>query len=346
MRIFTILAVLFICLTSPATAQTFEQWKQSFAQRASSQGISQPVIQTFLRDAQFLPKVIDLDRAQPERKKTFMEYYSTAVSESRIANGRNALRSNSRDLENAANRYGVPSSVITALWGMETSYGTYTGDWGVLSTLSTLAFEGRRAKFFSEELMAALRILQAGDVPASQLRGSWAGAMGQSQFMPTSYLRLAVDGNGDGKRDIWHTKADVFASAANYLSKSGWKRDLPWGTRAIMDRPLAPALVGLSEGRNLEAWRRLGVRPDGVFRVLPDTTLYLVQPGGANGPAYLVTSNFKTLKRWNNSDYFATSVGRLSDEIAQIPAGYSTPQVSPRPQATDNKPTRPSVYNQ
>lgn len=331
----------------------FTAWKRDFAQRARAAGIAPSVVDTFMREARYLPRVVELDRAQPESRKTFLEYYGSAVSQTRITNGRNNYRLYARELENAANRYGVPAQIITALWGMETSYGGYTGDMPVLSTLSTLAYDGRRGAFFSGELLAAMRILQEGHIEEEEFTGSWAGAMGQCQFMPTSFQRLAVDGNGDGRRDIWTTREDVFASAANYLSQSGWRRDLPWGTRATMSRDLARVLEGTDkQSRTLEEWRRLGVTPDGPLRVLPTTPLWLVVPDCANaaqtcavGASYLVTSNFKVIKSWNNSDFFAASVGRLSDEISMVASGYTTPTPSSTPTA-ENRPNRMPVYNQ
>lgn len=306
-----------------ADASGFAAWKQQFAGQARQQGISPQVIGQFMQDAQFLPKVIELDRKQPEKKKTFAEYYESAVSQTRIENGRNAIRANFNALNSAERRFGVPKEVIVALWGMETSYGSYTGDWGVYSTLATLAYEGRRASFFRGELMSALKIVQSGEVPASKMRGSWAGAMGQSQFMPSSYLRYAVDGDGDGKRDIWSSRADVFASAANYLRTEGWKPGMTWGTRVSLynQHQVAPALVGLEEnqGRTLSAWHNLGLREDNdkPFNVAQSEKLWLVAPDGLSGPKYLVTRNYKTIMHWNKSTYFATSVGRLSDQIAQ-----------------------------
>ncbi len=316
-------------ISVPAMAEPgFARWKQQFAAQARGQGISESVIGQFLDNAQFLPKVIDLDRKQPEKKQTYAEYYSKVVSQSRIDNGRAALRDNFSALADAERRFGVPKEIIVALWGMETSYGSYTGDWGVLSTLATLAYEGRRATLFKGELMAALKILSSGEVPLSKLRGSWAGAMGQSQFMPTSYLRYAVDGNGDGRCDIWGNRADVFASAANYLKQSGWNGNIKWGTRATLYNEIAPVFVGLDEdqGRTLAAWHNIGVREDSGLKVPADQKLWLVATDGLAGPKYLVTRNYKVIMKWNNSTYFASSVGRLSDLIAQgshVPATQS-----------------------
>lgn len=316
-------------LSFPAAAKpSFDVWKQQIAAEARGQGISQPVIAQFIENAQFLPKVVELDRKQPESRQTFAEYYAKVVSQSRIDNGRAALRDNHSALAAAENRFGVPKEVIVALWGMETSYGSYTGDWGVLSTLATLAYDGRREALFKGELMGALKILNAGEVPLSRLRGSWAGAMGQSQFMPTSYLRYAVDGDGDGKRDIWGSRADVFASAANYLRQNGWNPSLPWGIRASLYNPIAPAFVGLDEekGRTLAAWHNVGVREDNdkAFHVPQSEKLWLVATDGLDGPKYLVTRNYKTVMKWNNSTYFASSVGRLSDLIGNNPRGRAT----------------------
>lgn len=321
MRMILCLLLLF---PSIAMAESFDAWKERFARYALDQGLDPRTVDVFMRDGQFLPRVIDLDRKQPEKKKTFVEYYKNVVNDQRIGHGRRMMKENNIYLARVEAKYGVPAQIIAALWGIESNFGDNQGDWGVLSTLGTLAYEGRRADFFRGELIKAMRILEQGDILPSRFRGSWAGAMGQCQFMPSSYLMYAVDGDGDGKRDIWNNRADVFASAANYLMQSGWQSDLPWGTRAELKHPIAEAFVGLDEdqGRTIDSWARVGVHPDKFrFNVRPSEKIWLVAPDGLGGPTYLVTRNYKVIMKWNRSTYFATSVGRLSDELK--PGFYS-----------------------
>lgn len=333
-----ILLVATIAKPAAASEQNFSQWKMQFAGQARAQGVSPSILAAFMREARFLPRVIELDRKQPESKMTYQQYYANVVTQNRIDNGRAQLKANYSALDRAERRYGVPKQIIVALWGMETSFGKNMGDWGVLSTLATLAYEGRRAAFFKQELMAALQILQQENMPVSRLRGSWAGAMAQIQFMPSSFLRYAQDGNGDGHRDIWNNKDDVFASAANYLKQNGWNASLPWGGRVTLHHKIAPAFVGLDEdqGRTLALWHNQGVREDNdkPLRVPVSEKLWLVAPDGLDGPKYLVTRNYKAIMKWNKSTYFATSVGRLSDEVAQT-SGRAPLSMSSVPRSYD-----------
>lgn len=330
MRAYLTFMALFL-LALPASAATdtgFEGWKRQFVISAAGQGIDSRTLRIFQDDAEFLPKVIELDRKQPEKKQTFLEYYKSVVTERRIHDGRRAMQANWDGLFAAETKYGVPAQIIASLWGMETSYGGYTGNWGVLSTLATLAYEGRRADFFKGELITALKIMQQGHIAPSRMRGSWAGAMGQNQFMPSSYMAYAVDGDGDGKRDIWGSLPDVFASSANYLRQSGWKPGLTWGVQADMDHPIAPAFVGLADdqGRSMDSWHRVGIHADGHFRVPSNEKVWLVAPDGLDGPKYLVTNNYRVIMKWNKSTYFATAVGRLADHLKPMWFSYEEPE--------------------
>lgn len=313
-----------------ANASGFASWKQQTAAEARAKGFKEQTINVFLDDATYLPKVIELDRKQPEGRMTFLEYYNKVIDQNRIDTGRAKYRTHYKALKVAEDKYAVPAEIITALWGIETSYGGYTGNWGVLSTLSTLAYEGRRAEFFKKQLFAAMTILEAGDIEPRNMRGSWAGAMGQSQFMPTSFLAYAQDANNDGKRDIWGDLDDVFASAANYLRTVGWDNSVPWGTRVSLSRELGAGFIGLEphQARPYSKWRELGFTPDGgrSFQVSGSTPLWLVAPDGMTGPKYLVTKNYKVIMDWNKSTYFATSVGRLSDLIV-VGSGYAQGEV-------------------
>lgn len=241
--IVTILLSSFLSVVARADDASFAQWVADFRAEASLQGISARTLDAAFLDAELLDKVIDLDRKQPEHKVTLDDYLARTVTKSRIRNGREELVENRKLLNSAARKYNVPASVIVALWGMETSYGNNTGNFNLINALATLGYEGRRSDFFRTELMNALKIMDAEKISIDDFRGSWAGAFGQCQFMPSSFLKYAVDFDGDGKRDIWETRADIFASIANYLHKEGWNSE-----------------EGISEGNNnfnvLLKWNR------------------------------------------------------------------------------------------
>jgi membrane-bound lytic murein transglycosylase B len=243
------------------------------------------------------------------------------VNQNRIHEGREKLAQHRKLLNKVANTYGVPPQYIVALWGIETSYGKITGGFDILSALATLAYEGRRASFFEKELIAALKILQGGHAGTDRLLGSWAGAMGQCQFMPSSYHRYAVDGDGDGDVDIWNSLPDVFASMANYLKTEGWNDDLRWGRAVVAPRAIPESLYGRDNMRPLSEWRRRGVmQASGAPLPVPadgsDPMAGLVAPDGVGGPSFLIYENYNVIMHWNRSTYFATSVGLLADAIA------------------------------
>lgn len=301
-----------------ATPEGFQSWVSSFKSKARSQGISEQTLANAFNNSEFLPRVIELDQKQPESKITFADYRKRVVSADRINTGRAMLRQHQNILNRVSAAYGVQPQYIVALWGIETSYGKITGNFDVIDSLATLAYEGRRRDFFADELMNALKIIDQNHITASAMKGSWAGAMGQSQFMPSSFLSYAVDFNGDGRKDIWHTQEDVFASAANYLARSGWKGDERWGRLVQVPSSFTDAMVDRNNKRTLAEWARLGVRlPDGsALPVVEGMTAGLVAPDGLSGPVYLSYDNYDTIMKWNRSTYFATSVGLLADAIA------------------------------
>lgn len=261
----------------PVANAGYDAWVSAFRSRAAAQGIAEATSRAAFRSAGFLPGVITRDRNQPESTRTLEDYLAIAVSDERVANGRQAFARHRAVLQALENRYGVDAAIITAIWGLESSYGDRRGTVPVISAVSTLAYDGRRGTFFEQQLVAALRILQAGDITPERMVGSWAGAMGHTQFIPTSYLAYAVDFNGDGRRDIWsEDPTDALASTAAYLARSGWTSGLRWGAEAA-DGALQP------------------------------------QPGG---PRFTVTANFRAIKRYNNSDLYAIGVGHLADRIA------------------------------
>lgn len=309
-------ASLLAVVSAAAHEPTFAEWLDDLRHEAKHRGIRAETLDRALADLAPIPRVIELDRDQPEFKLTFAQYLARVVPDSRVHRGQDKLRANRVLLDRVAERYGVPSRFIVALWGIESDFGRLTGGFSVIAALATLAFDGRRSDYFRKELFDALAILDQGHISPERMTGSWAGAMGQSQFMPSSFVRYAVDFDGDGRRDIWNTRADVFASAANYLEKAGWRRDRGWGFEVRLPAKFDPALAGLDGTRALAVWRSLGVAmADGS--ALPDGKgdTAIVLPSGGEGPAYLVSENFAVILKWNRSTYFALAVGHLADGI-------------------------------
>ncbi|MGI9436867.1 MAG: lytic murein transglycosylase [Geminicoccaceae bacterium] len=301
-----------------AADSAFDDWLEDLRTEAESAGISQATIEAALSDLKPIPEVVTLDRRQPEGQLTFQEYKRKVLSKARVEKGRALLKKHRSLLHRIAADYNVQPRFIIALWGIETSYGSFLGGHDVVPALATLAYDGRRAKLFRSELIAALRILDRGDVMLEDMRGSWAGAMGQSQFMPSSFLRFAVDYDGDGKRDIWNSLPDVFASIANYLSKAGWDNRYTWGRQVkLASAKKDPAEVkGLKIVKTLPEWQSMGIRRKNG-RSLPSAAVEasLLHTDDGDGPAYLVYGNFRVLMIWNRSTYFALTVSELSDLI-------------------------------
>lgn len=308
---------LLICVPAFAATQSFDSWLARFKTEALNAGVSSATVSAALTGIQPIQKVIDLDRKQPEMKKTFAQYKKDIVNPTRIQKGRELMRQHAADLAEVERQYGVAPQYVIALWGIETNFGTNTGGFKVVPALATLAWEGRRADFFKKELMNALKIIDAGHISAADMKGSWAGAMGQNQFMPSSFNAYAVDGNGDGRRDIWGTRADVFASTANYLMKSGWKSGERWGRAVSIPSNFPKDLIGPKIRKPMEEWKRMGVTlPNGSSLPSDNISASIVAPDGVAGEAYIVYNNYQTIMAWNRSTYFATSVGLLADSIA------------------------------
>nr|WP_235578400.1 lytic murein transglycosylase [Pseudorhodoferax sp. Leaf267] len=302
-----------------AVAQDFARWIAEFSTSARAAGISDATLHSAFDGVQYRPRVVDSDRAQPEFTRTVWEYLDTAVSPQRVARGQDKLLEVRREADAAAARYGVPAGILAAIWGMESNYGTHYGDIPTIDALATLGFEGRRADWARGQLLAALRILQNGDIARARMVGSWAGAMGQTQFLPSNFLAYAVDADGDGRRDIWGSMADVMASTANFLARSGWQAGEPWGTEVQL-----PA--GFDYGRADEALRQPSAQwaAEGVQGLngaplpsLAEATILL--PAGARGPAFLVGANFRTILRYNNSTSYALAVSLLSQALTGGP---------------------------
>ncbi len=303
----------------PVPNAGFDAWVAGFRPRALAQGISPATFDAAFSGAGFLPGVIDRDRNQTEFTRTLEDYLAIAASDERVANGRVALRQYAPQLAEIEARYGVEPEVVTAVWGLESSYGTRRGTVEVVSALATLAYEGRRGAFFEQQLVAALRILQNGDVSPHAMTGSWAGAMGHTQFIPTSYLAYAVDFHGDGRRDIWSDDpTDALASTAAYLSRSGWQHGQPWGVEVRLPADFSGP-VGRGSTRSPSAWAAMGVR-DMDGRVVPDHgPASIITPMGRSGPAFMVFRNFTVITRYNNSENYVIGIGHLSDRLAGGP---------------------------
>lgn len=299
-------------------APEFQQWLGDLRLEALREGIRPDTVDTALAGITPIPRILELDGKQPERTISFDTYLSRAVTKTRIRKARERMVTHRALLQQVSAKYGVPARFIVALWGMETDFGGNMGGFKVVDALATLAYDGRRSAFFRGELLKALRILDEGHIAPDRMMGSWAGAMGQCQFMPSSFFKFAQDGNADGKRDIWTTHADVFASAANYLATVGWKTDQTWGRAVRLPKGAdSTAWAGLDKaGQPLAVWAKRGLRTaDG--RPLPKAAMdaWLVQPDGPKGRAFLVYANYRTIMDWNRSTYFATAVGILADHI-------------------------------
>lgn len=295
----------------------FDRWVAEFRGRALSQGISAAVFDRAFQSASFNPDIVASDRNQSEFKREIWDYLDSAVSPTRIENGRTALRKNDAILTRIEARYGVPKEIVTAIWGMESNYGAGMGDLPLIGSLATLAYDGRRGAFFEKQLVTALRIVQSGDVRPTNMTGSWAGAMGHTQFMPTSYEAYAVDFTGNGKRDVWSDDpTDALASTAAYLDRHGWHEGMPWGVEVRV-----PQGASFGDTKRMPSdWASRGVVGTDGRAVRDFGSARILQPAGPSGPAFMVFANFDVIKRYNNSDAYALGVAHLSDRIAGGPA--------------------------
>jgi membrane-bound lytic murein transglycosylase B len=294
----------------------FKNWLPELREIARKRGISARTVAEALGNAKFIERAVKLDRKQPHSTMTFNRYLTRVIPDSRVKAARRHYQKNLALLTRIGQEYGVQPRFIVALWAIESNFGQNMGGFNIVDSLATLAYEGRRRTFFTNELINALKIIDEGNIHSRDMKGSWAGAMGQTQFMPSSYLELAADGNHDGKKDIWTTKADVFASIANYLSKRGWDNHMTWGREVKLPYHFNVARIGLDTQKKLKAWSALGVKKANGAP-LPnnfDFTASLVQPD-EGGDTFIVYSNYRTIMKWNRSTYFATAVGILADKI-------------------------------
>ena len=317
-----LLATIGLSLSVSAVAQQdpFQQCITSLQQTARQQQVSDRVVDEVLGNLQHQQRVIKLDRSQPEFTQTFADYFNKRVTETRVTQARKLYHKHYDFLQQLTRQYGVPGQYLIAFWGMETNFGSYLGKMPTLDVLATLACDERRSEFFSAELITALKLLEREQLTPEQMRGSWAGAMGHTQFMPSAYLRYAVDGDGDGKIDLWNSHRDALASAAHFLKNLGWQTTERWGREVILPEGFAYANTGLKQPQPLAAWRELGVkRYDNVLLPAEDMQGSILVPMGHTGPAFVVYDNFAVIMRWNYSESYALAVGHLADRIAGGP---------------------------
>ncbi len=299
-----------------AATESFQDFLVGLRAEARKAGIAAATLDRALAGIKPNQAVIDRDRKQPEFTMTWARYRGLLVTDKRIDEGRAAVAQNLGLLRRVQDQYGVAAGVVAGIWGLESSFGKETGNFHVVEALATLAWEGRRAKFFRAELIAALKILDHGDIAPGKMTGSYAGAMGQPQFMPTSYLSYAVDFEGHGKRDIWTSKADVLGSIGNYLAKSGWRAGEVWGQQVTLPAGFDASAIGRENKRPLGDWAKAGVRPlAGNWRSAPESAAAIVAPDGAQGEAFVVHTNFNAIRRYNPSDFYALAVGLIGDQV-------------------------------
>lgn len=341
------MAAAMVPLSSPAAAQTayggsglsqsgFVAFLPQLEAQARRAGVSQATIMSVFPSLVFSPRTVELDRAQPggrpgsNANPPFAPYRARHVSPALIANGQRHYAANLSRLQDIGRRYGVTPSLLVAIWGHETSYGSVTGDFDLLNSLASLAYDGRRRQLFSDEFVAALKMIDRG-VPRSRLKGSWAGATGHPQFLPSVWLRLGADGDGDGRSDIWRSEPDALASIANYLSNAGWRPGVPWGiavrvpagfdrsrVRNTLRAPRCPKVFERhSRWQTFGEWRRMGIVSQSGIWPRENEMASLIEPDGPNATAYLLTTNYRTILDYNCSNFYALSVGLLADAIAR-----------------------------
>lgn len=307
---------------SAQTAPDFQTWLDGVKSEAHSSGISDSSIAAAFNGIQPIPRVLELDRRQAEFTLTFNTYLSRVVTAQRVKQGREMIRQHAKALAEISRKYGVPEQVIVAMWGIESGYGKASGDFPIIASLATLAYDGRRSQYFRGELLAALRIVDKSGTPPSKMLGSWAGAMGQCQFMPSTYLKYAQSWKSERGADIWTNQADVFASTANYLSGLGWDKETIWGRQIRLPKGFNEGLIGLNTKKTLAEWRKLGVRlPNGKPLPLAKISASVIRADSTNdgvtvqGPTYLVYDNFRVFMKWNRSTFFALAAGTLADRL-------------------------------
>jgi len=297
-----------------ANKPSFQAWLTEVRKEALANGVAEKTLNYALKDLRPIPQIVKLDRSQPEFKLTLDQYLNRVVTERRIRKGRKKLHEHRDLLLRISKKYGVQPEFIVALWGIETRYGQLTGSFPVLAAVATLAYDGRRSRYFRREFLNALKILDDGHISAENMNGSWAGAMGQVQFMPSSFQSYAVDYDGDGRIDIWNNVGDALASAANYLARSGWKGGQGWGQEIQLPERFDKKLINSRIKKSLSEWQRMGILAKG-FQENPNLKASIVQPDGQGGRMFLTYPNYRVILKWNRSNFFAVAVGTLADGV-------------------------------
>ncbi|MDV7338584.1 lytic murein transglycosylase [Terasakiella sp. A23] len=327
-------ALLLSSPTSSHAQESYQSWLDNFKNVAAQSGISQKTITATLTGLEPNQRVLELDRRQPEFSLTFWKYLNNSISEKRIKRGRELLKKHKKLFDKVHAKYGVQPRFLVAFWGLETNFGDYTGVFPLVQSLTTLAHDKRRRDFFTKQLLTTLEIMDQGHIPYD-VKASWAGAMGYCQFMPTTYKAYAVDGDGDGKSDMWGSLLDVFHSASNFLLQSGWQPGETWGREVKLPKGFNLDLTGLRTKKNLSEWAKLGVvNIDGKALPQADMKGSLILPSGYKGPAFLVYENFRTILDWNRSNFYAIAVGHLADRLVWK-GPLKTPQVKETPLSRD-----------
>lgn len=321
--------------TQARTPAHFNDYVTFLKRKAAGQGVNEQTLQRQL-NIHYVEKAVSLDQQQAAKRRApntpppppnphgVTHYLNKVLTQAKVDTAVSRWAQYQQPLQQASQTYGVPREYLMALWGMESSFGRYQGNFDVLSVLATLAFEGRRETLFTQEFINALKMLDSGTLSRHEMKGSWAGAMGQTQFMPTSYLKYAADGDHDGKKDIWQNAYDAFASIANYLATVGWDPRLPWGVEVKLAQPMPLSLAGIEpeKRRALREWQQQGVLPASSsdaqqLNALASAPLWLVRPDGEAGRAFLVSNNYRTIMDWNRSNHFAISIGKFADRIRE-----------------------------
>jgi lytic murein transglycosylase len=300
-------------------AQSFPEWLAGLRTEALGQGVRPATFDRAFARVQLRDRVLELDSSQPEFTRQPWQYLDSAVSDARVRNGREKIQQNQTTIRRVSQRSGVPAEVLAAFWGIETDFGRETGGFPVVDALTTLAYQGRRAAYFRTELLAALKILDSGDITPERMNGSWAGAMGMTQFMPTIFLKHAIDEDGDGKRDIWGSLPDVFGSTAKFVLANGWRTGERWGEEVTLPADFPYEQAELTVSKPVSEWRRLGVRPLAGGELAGDGNASVLLLAGANGPAFLARENFRAIMKYNPSTSYALAVALLADRMAGGP---------------------------
>jgi lytic murein transglycosylase len=295
--------------------ERFARWLADFRDSARAAGIDDATLAAALDGTRYVPRVVELDRVQPEFTRSVWDYLDGLLTPQRVAQGQEALARVRPEADAAAARYGVPASVLVAIWGIESNFGSNYGDIPTIDALATLGFEGRREMWARGELLAALRIVQQGDIDRAHMIGSWAGAMGQTQFLPSNFLLYAVDADGDGKRDIWGSMADVLATTANFIARSGWRAGEPWGLEVRLPAGFDPGMADDALRQSSAQWAAEGVQAVDGTPLPPLAEAAVLLPAGARGPAFLVGSGFRAILHYNNSTSYALAVGLLAQRL-------------------------------